>query len=55
VFESLNEAVTEKWHVKMWIKPYAALRDGRGAWLAFKAHYDGSSELEAIKPQVGIH
>jgi hypothetical protein len=35
--------------VKTWIKPYATARDGRGAWLAFKAHYRGSSEIEAIE------
>ena len=49
VFELLNEAVAEHKHVKTWIKPYVAARNGRGAWLAFKAHYRGSSELEAIK------
>jgi hypothetical protein len=49
VFELLNEAVTEHKHVKTWIKPFAKARDGRGAWLAFKAHYRGSSEMEAIE------
>jgi hypothetical protein len=49
VFELLNESVTEYKHVKTWIKPYAKLRDGCGAWLAFKAHYRGNSELEAIE------
>jgi hypothetical protein len=49
VFELLNEAVTEHKHVKTWIKPFADARDGRGAWAAFKAHYRGSSELEAIE------
>jgi hypothetical protein len=49
VFELLNEAVSEHKHVKTWIKPYVATRDGRGAWKAFKAHYRGSSELEAIE------
>jgi hypothetical protein len=49
VFELLNEAVMEHKNVKTWIKPFAATRDGRGAWLAFKAHYRGSSELDAIE------
>jgi hypothetical protein len=49
VYELLNEAVTEHKHVKTWIAPYSRARDGRGAWLAFKAHYRGSSELEAIE------
>jgi hypothetical protein len=49
VYELLNEAVTEHKHVKTWIAPYARTRDGRGAWFAFKAHYRGSSELEAIE------
>lgn len=49
VFELLNEAVHEHKHVKTWIKPFATTRDGRGAWFAFKAHYRGSSELEAIE------
>ncbi len=49
VFELLNEAVAEHKHVKTWIRPYVATRNGRGAWLSFKAHYRGSSELEAIE------
>ena len=49
VFELLNEAVSEHKHVKTWIKPFAATRNGRGAWIAFKAHFRGSSELEAIE------
>ena len=49
VFELLNDAVQEHKHVQTWIKPFAASRDGRGAWLAFKAHYRGSSEIEAIE------
>jgi hypothetical protein len=35
--------------VKTWIAPYSSTRDGCGAWFAFKAHYRGSSELEAIE------
>ena len=49
VFELLNDAVAEHKHVKTWIKPFVVTRDGRGAWKAFKAHYRGSSELEAIE------
>ena len=37
VFELLNDAVAEHKHVKTWIKPYVAARDGRGAWKSFKA------------------
>jgi hypothetical protein len=49
VYELLNDAVSEHKHVKTWIKPFAASRNGRGAWFAFKSHYRGSSELEAIE------
>jgi hypothetical protein len=49
VFELLNDAVAEHKHVKTWIKPYVVAQDGRGAWKAFKAHYRGSAELEAIE------
>jgi len=49
VFELLNEDVGEHKNVKTWIKPFAQARDGRGAWFAFKAHYRGSSEMEAIE------
>jgi hypothetical protein len=49
VYELLNQAVSGHAHVKTWIKSYAATRDGRGAWFAFKAHYRGSSEMEAIE------
>jgi hypothetical protein len=47
VFKLLNEAVGDHQNVKMWIKSYAKDRHGHGAWFAFKAHYGGSSELEA--------
>jgi hypothetical protein len=49
VFELLIEAVGEHKNLKTWIKPYVKARDGRGAWFAFKPHYRGSSELEAIE------
>jgi hypothetical protein len=28
---------------------FTRARDGRGAWIAFKAHYQGSNEIEAIQ------
>jgi hypothetical protein len=49
VYDLLNAAITEHKNVKTWIKPYAPTRDGRGAWIAFKQHYRGSSEVEAIE------
>jgi hypothetical protein len=48
-FELLNKSVTEPKHVKTLIKPYAALRDGCGAWWACKAHCHARSEIEAIE------
>jgi hypothetical protein len=47
--EVLNKAVHEHKHVKTWIKPFAMTHDSWGVWLAFKAHYCGRSELEAIE------
>jgi hypothetical protein len=49
VFELLNDAVNEHKNVKTWINPFAKRKDGRGAWLAFKSHYRGSSEMESIE------
>ena len=48
VFEMLNDAIGTHKHVKTWIKSFTKARNGRGAWIAFKAHYRGSSELESI-------
>lgn len=49
VFELLSEAVNDHKNVKTWIKPYAKTRNGREAWLAFKRHFRGSNEIEAIE------
>jgi hypothetical protein len=49
VFEMLNDAIGTHKHVKTWIKAFTRTKNGRGAWIAFKAHYRGSSELEAIE------
>jgi hypothetical protein len=49
VFELLNDAIGLHKHVKTWIKAFTKARNGRGAWLAFKAHYRGSNEVEAIE------
>jgi len=49
VFELLSDAVNEHKNVKTWIKPYAKTRNGREAWLAFKRHFRGSNEIEAIE------
>jgi hypothetical protein len=49
VFEMLNDAIGLHKHVKTWIKAYTKARDGRGAWMAFKAHYRGSNEMEAME------
>jgi hypothetical protein len=49
VFELLNDAIGSHKHVKTWIKAFAKARNGRGAWLAFKLHYRGSNEVEAIE------
>ena len=50
VFELLNDEIGSNKHdVKTWIKAFTKARDGRGAWIAFKAHYRGSNEIEAIE------
>ena len=49
VFEMLNDAIGTHKHVKTWIKAFARAKNGRAAWIAFKAHFRGSSELEAIE------
>jgi hypothetical protein len=45
----LNDAIGSHKHVKTWIKAFTKARDGRGAWIAFKAHFRGSNEIEAIE------
>lgn len=51
VFELINDSINDLKHVKAWIKPHAATKDGRQAWFTFVNHYRGSSELEAIQVQ----
>jgi hypothetical protein len=48
LFDKLKEAVLQYKTVYAWIKPFARGKDGRGAWLAFKAHYLGSSQLDTM-------
>jgi ribosomal protein L15 len=48
VFELLKDAIKEHKHVIAWIKPHSAAKDGRGAWVTFRSHYRGSSEVEAV-------
>ena len=49
VYEYLNEAINEHKNVKTWIKGFAKTKDGRGAWEAFKAHFRGTNQVEAIE------
>jgi hypothetical protein len=49
VFEMLNTAISEHKNVKTWIKSFAVRKDGRAAWMAFKSHYRGTNQLEAIE------
>jgi hypothetical protein len=48
VFGLLHDAVSDHENFKTWIKPYANMRDGRGAWTTFKAHFHVIAEMEAI-------
>jgi hypothetical protein len=48
LFDKLKEAVLQYRTVYEWIKPFARRKDGQGAWLAFKAHYLGSSQLDTM-------
>ena len=48
VFDLLNDAVKDHQRVQTWIKSFLAKRDGRDAWIAFKAHYLGSSQMDTI-------
>ena len=48
VFDLLNDAVKDYQRVKTWIKSFLAKQDGRRAWIAFKAHYLGSSQMDTI-------
>jgi hypothetical protein len=49
VFEMLNAAIAEHKNVKTCIKSFAVRKDGRAALIAFKRHYHGTNQLEAIE------
>ena len=51
VFQLLNDAIVAHPHVKAWIKDYQRRRNGRDAWIAFRTHYRGQSEMETIQVQ----
>jgi hypothetical protein len=48
LFDKLKEAVLQYKTVYAWIKPFSREKDGQGAWLTFKAHYLGSSQLDTM-------
>lgn len=54
VFELLRDAISEFEIVKVWIKGYVRSKDGRGAWMAFKAHYLGSAQLDGIANRADV-
>ena len=49
VFEMLNDAIGNHKNIKTWIKAYARTKDGRAAWEAFKEHFRGTNQMEAIE------
>jgi hypothetical protein len=49
VFEMLNDAIGYHKNIKTWIKAYARTKDGRAAWEAFKKHFHGTNQMEAIE------
>ena len=49
VFEMLNDAIGNHKNIKTWIKAYARAKDGRAAWEAFKQHFRGTSQMDAIE------
>jgi hypothetical protein len=49
VFKLLNDAIGSHKHTKTWIKSFTRPRDGRGAWIAFKAYYRGNNKIVAIE------
>jgi hypothetical protein len=49
VFALLNYALSDHKNVKTWIKGYEKTKNGRGAWEAFKRHFRGNEQLEAIE------
>ncbi len=54
VLELLRDAISEFEIVKVWIKGYVRSKDGRGAWMAFKAHYLGSAQLDGIANRADV-
>jgi hypothetical protein len=48
-FELLSEAIVDHKYVKTWIKSFHKSRNKHRAWIAFKANYCGSNEVDAIK------
>ena len=49
VFEMLNDAIGNHKNIKTWIKAFAKMKDGRAAWEAFKQHFRGTNQMEAIE------
>jgi hypothetical protein len=49
VFEMLYATIAEHKKVKSWIKSFEAQKDGHAAWIAFKSHYCGTNQVEAIE------
>jgi hypothetical protein len=49
VFEMLNDAIASHKNIKTWIKSYSRTKDGRAAWEAFKQHFRGTNQMEAIE------
>jgi len=54
VFEILRDAISEFESVKVWLKGHVGSKDGRGAWMAFKAHYLGSAQLDTIANKADV-
>lgn len=49
VFTLLNESLADFEDVLTWMHDQVAGQDGRAAWIALKAHYMGSTELETLE------
>ncbi len=48
VFEILKDAIDDFEDIKVWIKGHIRSKNGRTAWMAFKAHYLGDAQLDGI-------
>jgi hypothetical protein len=55
VFDMLNDAPSDHKNVKTWIKAYAKANHGRAAWEAFKSHFFGTNQMEAIEAAAEKH